>query len=281
VQRLRPRENRGVNGWWMCDEGRHDFHYINDKRRVLCCKVGGKDDLDIQGVTEKVGARLKEFAKADPQSVACLASAWLTLEELHALGSKQIGVLAQPATKDEVFPQFTIEADKNPDRAGAKLVLGSDVEAETARIIEGINAGRIKALYLVSGMPHFTPPPELLAALKKLEYLVVQDLLPGPLTEIAHVLLPSVTFAEKDGIFVNSHGHAQLLQRAIDPLPQGHDDLTIIQRVLRGTGVSDIKLASAREVFRQMSAACALLAALTHQTLGHKGVVLPRVSSDT
>jgi NADH-quinone oxidoreductase subunit G len=289
VQRLRPRENREVNGWWMCDEGRHDFHYINDKRRVLCCKAGGKDDLDIQGVTANVGARLKEFAKADPQSVACLASAWLTLEELHtlrqlfheALGSKQIGVLAQAATKDEVFPQFIIEADKNPNRAGLKLVLGADAEAETARIIEGINAGRIKALYLVSGMPHYTPPPELLAALKKLEHLVVQDLLLGPLTEIAHVLLPSVTFAEKDGVFVNSHGHAQLLRRAIDPLPQGHDDLTIIQRVLRGTGASDTKLASAREVFRQMSAAYPPLAGLTHQTLGHKGVVLSRVSSDT
>jgi NADH-quinone oxidoreductase subunit G len=282
VRRLRPRENRSVNDWWMCDDGRHDFHYINSKQRVTFCKVGGKDSLDILGVTAAVGARLKGFAAADPQSVAGLAGAWLTLEELHTLkrlfhdvlGCRQLGALAQAATQDEVFPGFRIEADRNPDRAGVALALGTDAEAETARIIEGMNAGRIKALYLVSSMPRYTPPPELLLALKKLEYLVVQDLRPGPLTDAAHVVLPGATFAEKDGVFINSRRRAQLLRRAIDPLPQGHDDLAVLQRVLQGTGAADAKLLPAREVFKQMSQAYPALSGLTHRALGEKGVIV-------
>jgi predicted molibdopterin-dependent oxidoreductase YjgC len=209
-------------------------------------------------------------------------SAWLTLEEMHtfkqlftnALNSVQVGSIAQEVTKDEEFPKFKIEADKNPNRAGLKLIFGEGVEKNTAKIIEGINAGRIKALYLVSSMPNFKPSAELLAALKKLEYLVVQDVIAGPMTEAAHVLLPGSSFAEKDGVFVNSQNRAQVIRRAIDPLGHGHDDLAILQRVLRAAGTAEVKLVSAREVFRRMGESYGDLAGMTHQTLGTKGAVV-------
>jgi NADH-quinone oxidoreductase subunit G len=282
VRRLQPRENVDVNGWWMCDGGRHDFHYINDKRRVIMVKSNGQASLDVQGESYKAGEKLKEYAKKDPAAVAGLASAWLTLEELHtfktlfadALGSLQVGLIAQADGKEEVFPKFKIHADKNPNRAGAKLVFGPDVEKQTKAIIDGINSGRIKALYLVNSMPHYAPPEELMKALKRLEYLVVQDMLSGPLTEIAHVVLPGSSYAEKDGVFVNADNRAQVLRRAIDPLGYGHDDLAILQRVLRAAGMMDAKLLSAREVFRRMAESYADLKGLTHQALGKKGLVI-------
>jgi NADH-quinone oxidoreductase subunit G len=270
VRRLRPRENRDVNDFWMCDYGRHDIGYSNDTKRIVLCKVDGTASMDVNAVAKAVGAKLAERAKADPQSVAGLASAWLTLEEMHlfrqlfveTLHAPLIGLLARPRTKDEVFPKFTIEADKNPNRAGAQLIFGPDVENTLQSIIDGINAGRIKTLYIVAGVPHFEPPAELVAALAKLEYLVVQDLFHGPLTEKAHVVLPSASFVEKDGVFVNSRRRAQVLRRAIDPLAQGHDDLSILQRVLKAAGASDVRLSSAQEVFRQMSKTCAGIAEL-------------------
>jgi len=282
VRRLQPRENVDVNGWWMCDHGRFDFNYINDRNRVIICKMDGKASLDIQNVAYKTGAKLAEYAKKDPASVAGLASAWITLEEMHTfkqlfadtLGSVQVGGLFQEFGKEEIFPKFKIEADKNPNRAGLKLIFGAEIESHTAKIIQGINAGRIKALYLLSSMPHFKPSAELLSALKKLEYLVVQDVLAGPLSELAHVLLPGSSYAEKDGVFVNQQNRAQVIRRAIDPLGQGHDDLAIVQRVLRAAGAPDTKLVSAREVFRRMSEGYPDLAGLTHQTLGDKGVVV-------
>jgi len=282
VRRLQPRENVDVNGWWMCDHGRHDFHYINDPKRVLICKADGKASMDIQKVAYDAGAKLAAYAKKDPGSVAGLVSAWLTLEEMHtfkqlfaeALGSVQVGGIAQAPGKEEAFPKFKIEADKNPNSAGLKLIFGPDVEANTAKVIAGINAGTIKALYLVGCMPNYTPSAELMAALKKLEYLVVQDILSGPIADAAHVLLPGSSYAEKDGVFVNSQNRAQLVRRAIDPLGHGHDDLALLQRVLRAAGAADTKLVSAREVFRRMAEKYPDLAGVSHQTLGDKGAVL-------
>jgi predicted molibdopterin-dependent oxidoreductase YjgC len=282
VRRLRPRENIEVNGWWMCDHGRHDYHYINDARRIIVCKSGGAASMNIQEVTNAAGEKLLQLAKANPSSVAGLASAWLTLEEMYtfkqlfteALGSLQIGLIAQAPGKEEIFPKFKIEGDKNPNSAGAKLVFGAGAADNFKQIVAGINAGTIKALYILSGMPHFTPPPELLEALPKLEYLIVQDLFPGPLTEKAAVVLPASSFAEKDGVFVNTDNRAQVVRRAIDPLGHGHDDLSILQRVLRGAGAADAKLISAREVFRRMAENIPELNGLTHQVLGEKGKAL-------
>jgi NADH-quinone oxidoreductase subunit G len=279
VRRLRPRANSAVNGWWMCDYGRHDWAYIHAAQRVTICKLDGKASLDIHGLTSAVGAKLAEYARIDPNSVAGLASAWLTLEELHtfkqlfadALRSEWLGLIAQPSGTEETFPGFKIEADKNPNRAGARLILGAEAEARTARIIDGIAGGRIKALYIVSGMPQYTPPPELLAVLPKLEYLVAQDLRYGPLTARAQVVLSGASFAEKDGVVVNSGQRAQLLRRAIDPLGQGHDDLSVLLHVLRGAGAGDAKLLSAGEVFRRMAETYPELAGLTHAVLGDKG----------
>jgi NADH-quinone oxidoreductase subunit G len=282
VRRLKPRENVDVNGWWMCDYGRHDIKYINDPKRFTTCRIDGNPTLDIQSVTNAVGLKLYEKAKVDPQSVAALASAWLTLEELYTfkqlfvdvLNTLQVGVLAGPVTKDEEFLKFKIEADKNPNRAGAKLLFGEQAEANTKKIIDGINAGKIKTLYIAGCIPHYSAPEELVKALSKLEYLVVQDMLPNALTEKAHVVLPGSSFAEKDGVFINSQNRAQVIRRGLDPLGHGHDDLAILQRVLRGTGKSDSKLTSAREVFRRMADAIPELGGMTHQTLGDKGAVI-------
>jgi NADH-quinone oxidoreductase subunit G len=282
LRRLKPRENTDVNGWWMCDHGRHDFRYVNDPKRIMACTVNNLPTLDIQSVLNGVGQKLLENASADPQSVAGLVNAWMTLEELYtfkqlfvdALKCLQVGVLAGPTTKAEEFLKFKIEADKNPNRSGVNLVFGAQAEANTKKIIDGINAGKIKTLYLVGGVPHFEAPAGLAAALSKLDYLVVQELTPSALTEKAHVVLPGSSFAEKDGVFINSQNRAQVIRRAIDPLAHGHDDLSILQRVLRGTGKSDIKLTSAREVFRRMAEVIPELQGLTHQKLGDKGVVL-------
>ncbi len=284
VRRLQPRENVEVNGWWMCDYGRHDFHYINDTKRVLMCAVDGKATLDIHSATKTTGEKLAKFAKNDPASVAGIVSAWLTVEELHTfkslfadtLGSLQVGLIAQAAGKEEIFPQFKIEADKNPNRAGAKLVFGAAIESQIKQIVDGINSGKIKAVYMVNCMPNYAPQQDgaLMEALKKLELLIVQDILNGPLTAAAHVVLPGSSFAEKDGVFVNSQNRAQLVRRAIDPLGQGHDDLSVLQRVAKAAGNADAKLLSAREVFRRMAETQPEFAELTHMAIGERGAMV-------
>ena len=283
VRRLVPRENAEVNGWWMCDRGRHDFKYINADSRVMQGRVG-QEAWPVISAAEEAGKRLADATKADPLSVAGLCSAWLTLEEMHlfkalfvdTLKCLQIGLLAEPDGQEQVFPKFKIEADRNPNRQGAKLIFGSDVEARTAGILEAAQAGRLKALYIVSSMPHFSPPPELLSAMAKVPLVIVQDLSRGPLTLNAGLVLPGSSFAEKDGIFINAAGRFQVLRRAIDPAGQGNDDLAVLQRVAKGAGAPEeiSKLRSAREVFRRMAEQYPALAGMSHKELGWKGRTL-------
>jgi NADH-quinone oxidoreductase subunit G len=278
VRRLVPRENRAVNAWWMCDRGRKDFPHIHSRERVLQARVDGQSRLVLLAA-ETAGQRLAEAAsRHGPESVAGLASAWLTLEELHlfrwlfaeVLKARPVGLLVEPDGQERVFPKFRIEKDHNPNRAGAQVILGPQAEAEAAGILAAARAGRLKALYVASSMPHFAPPPELLAALEQIPLVIVQDLLQGALAEKAQILLPGSSFVEKDGVFVNVLRRAQVIRRAIDPVAQGLDDLAVLQQVARGAGAV-VKAASARELFSELAARYPGLTGLSHQSLGRHG----------
>lgn len=283
VRRLVPRENRDVNLFWMCDRGRKDFEYIGEKDRVLQGRLNGQD-VPVLAACEAAGKVLSEAASADPDSVAGLCSVWLTVEEMHlfktlfvdVLKSLQVGLLAQADWEAKSFPKFKIEADRNPNAAGARAVFGPEAEENTVKVLEAARSGKLKVLYLASSMPHFEPPAMLLEALDKVETVIVQDLRHGTLSGKAKILLPGSSFAEKDGVFVNSQNRAQVLRRAIDPLGQGNDDLAVIQRVAKAAGAPEElgRLRSARVVFQRMAEQYAQFAELSHQTLGRQGKIL-------
>ena len=62
-------------------------------------------------------------------------------------------------------------------------------------------------------------PERLTAILAKIELLIVQDLRLRPQFARAAVVLPTTTFAEKDGTFTNHAGRVQRIQRALATPP--------------------------------------------------------------
>ena len=68
---------------------------------------------------------------------------------------------------------------------------------------------------------------------KKLELLIVQDIFMHETAEIADVVLPATSFAEKDGTFTNSERRVQRVRKAIDPVGDSRPDWVIIQDVAR------------------------------------------------
>ena len=102
-------------------------------------------------------------------------------------------------------------------------------------MVTAIDAGRLKAMYITGENPLLSEPDLHHAeeTFKKLDFLVVQDIFMHETAEIADVVLPAASFAEKDGTFTNSERRVQRVRKAIEPVGHSRPDWDIIQDVAR------------------------------------------------
>ena len=100
-------------------------------------------------------------------------------------------------------------------------------------MVPAIDEGRMKAMYITGENPLLSEPDLHHAeeTFKKLELLIVQDIFMHETAEIADVVLPATSFAEKDGTFTNSERRVQRVRKAIDPVGDSKPDWEIIQNV--------------------------------------------------
>jgi len=101
-------------------------------------------------------------------------------------------------------------------------------------IIDGIENGNIRALYIAGANPLATWPDNrrIKKALAKLELLIVQDILASELTTMAHVVLPGSAAAEKCGTFTSPDGRVQSLQQAVQPPADAREDIAILSDII-------------------------------------------------
>ena len=109
------------------------------------------------------------------------------------------------------------------------------------QIMSAVLEGKIKAIYLMGENPLLSDPDanHVRKALEKLEFLVVQDIFLSETAQLAQVVLPATTFAEKDGTFTNTERRVQRVRKAIAPIGDAKPDWWItcqIARRMRGKG---------------------------------------------
>ena len=97
-------------------------------------------------------------------------------------------------------------------------------------MFDKILEGKIKALYIFGEDPFITLPnlERLKNGLHQLEFLVVQDLFMTHIGSYAQVILPGVSFAEKDGTFTNMERRVQRVRKAISPVGDSRPDWKIL-----------------------------------------------------
>ncbi|WP_457597952.1 molybdopterin oxidoreductase family protein, partial [Hydrogenimonas sp.] len=98
------------------------------------------------------------------------------------------------------------------------------------QIIEGIEKGEIKALWVVATNPlvSFPDQPRLRKALKKLEMLVVQDSFMSDTAELADVLFGAATWSEKMGTYTNSERRCNLAKKSVPNYKDSKSDFEIV-----------------------------------------------------
>jgi len=133
---------------------------------------------------------------------------------------------------------------------------------------EMLSNPEIKALYVMGANPARHLESE---TLPKLEFLVVQDLFLTETAQQADVVLPAVTFAEKDGSMTNVDHHVQAVRRALRPLPGAKTDWEILIEVGKHMG-RKWSYTSPQDVLLEIAESNPLYAGLDWEELGKQGV---------
>ena len=245
IWRLVPRLNDEVNSTWMCDAGRLNYEFVNSEERLREPMVARDDTLVSAEWDDAIAATanaLQHFANTrGAQALGAVISPHLTNEEnfrfgqvLRTLGVERVAMAVRRGKADD----FLIKAEKAANGRGVRelgLVAGDDDGLE--HLLKSIEDGTVKGLYLCGDdLLGVADQARLARIFEKLELLIVQNLWLRPEFARAQVVLPSTTFAEKDGTFTNHAGRVQRIWKAIEPPPGWLSDGEIFTRLVNAFG---------------------------------------------
>lgn len=109
------------------------------------------------------------------------------------------------------------------------------------QIIDAIERGEIKALWLVATNPLISFPDQnkLRKALRKLDLLVVQDAFKSETALKADVVFSAATWSEKEGTYTNSERRCNYAKKAVEPLGETKSDFDIIVEFSKYFGIQE------------------------------------------
>lgn len=253
IHRIRPRFNEKVNQWWISDEQRFGWKYVQREDRL-------RQPMIRRGA-ERLPARWEELpsvlrfrfeqaaAGNEGEAVAAVLSPMMSCEEAWLLAVFIRAAAPRAALvpgytpirgEDRRFPKgFVIRAEKCPNRRGMERII-ANAGGPTLPLAEFIRAcaeGGFRAAFVTGGYPDSWVSKEMAEALGKLEFLVVHDLFASPLSTAATVLIPSVPWTEREGCFMNVDGLVQPFERAVPPLEGCKADGQFLYELTRETGL--------------------------------------------
>jgi formate dehydrogenase major subunit len=144
-------------------------------------------------------------------------------------------------------------------------------------MFQSIEEGKIKALYIMGENPMVSDPDlhHVEKVLKKLDLLVVQDIFLTETAQLAHVVLPGISFAEKDGTFSATDRRVQRVRKAMDPLGEAKPDSEIISSIAQRMGSTDFQYGSPEEIFKEMALLTPIYQGITYQRIEKDGIQWP------
>ncbi len=146
-------------------------------------------------------------------------------------------------------------------------------------VVEMMNAacdGKVKAMYILGENPVLTDPDanHVEEALKSLDFLVVQDIFLTETAKLADVVLPGVTFAEKNGTFTNTERRVQMVKKAIAPLGNSRQDWEIICQLARALDY-EMDYQSPSQVMEEIVSLTPIYAGINYDRVDGEGLQWP------
>lgn len=143
-------------------------------------------------------------------------------------------------------------------------------------MMELAHKGEFKALYIIGENPMVSDPNlnHAKKSLKNLDLLVVQDIFLTETAQMADVVLPSASFAEKDGTFTNTERKVQRVRRAIKSPGQAREDRQIISDLSARMGYP-MNYRSSRAIMEEISRLTPSYRGITYNRLNTRGIHWP------
>ncbi len=226
--RLTPRYAPDVNGYWMCDIGRFDYHWIEGDERLQSPLVregaGHHQSTTWDAAIKALGERASAVAAS---GMTFLVSAHASNEEIFVIEKLAGAIAVSWKSTEKQQPEgtkFRVPRTDAPNVNGARdLGLpvggGNDGAPDLGALRQAVEAGQVPALYV------FDPGPagslgdvSWVAAARqsgKLSLLVYQGVLMSDLARAADVVLPGAAWVEKDGTYTNDQGRVQAAREGV------------------------------------------------------------------
>ena len=179
------------------------------------------------------------------------------------------------------YQRVTVPAIRQKFEALWKAKLSEKEGLTAPEMLRAAEIGELKALYIMGENPALSDPDttHTVKALKSLDLLVVQDIFLTETAELAHVVLPGASFAEKVGTFTNTERRVQRVRRAVNSPGTAMKDSLILMELSKRLGY-EMNYSHSVEIFREIGQAWPALAGMSYARLEDGGIQWPCPTPD-
>jgi len=146
-------------------------------------------------------------------------------------------------------------------------------------VVEILNAayeGKIRGIFVMAENPAMSDPDlnHAREALKRVEFLVVSDVFMTETAELADVILPGVTIAEKDGTITNTERRVQRIRKAIEPIGYSKPEWKIICELSQKMGYN-MSYNDPSEIMEEIASLTPIYGGMYYHRLDNGGLQWP------
>ncbi len=277
VMRLKPRFNDEVNDWWMCDEGRYGYKFIDHNRitQPVIRMDGAVRAVDWNELTENFLKSLKKLKPKD--EIAVLVSPQMTNEELYLakrffvkdLGIEKIYLVR--TNPDGYQDDLLLRADKHPNRKGAEWIGFVEQDKQTKSLFDQLTKSLKGLIVFGQDIVSLFPEKNLADAIGRLEFSAFFGSNYNQTSELVQYVFPAATYAEKNGTFTNFEGRIQRIRKALPALGESQPESEILMMLATKLHL-DWPYQNEEDVFNGLGRSVEQFQGLNYKKLGTEGI---------
>jgi len=296
----------------ICDEGLHDLSFIAERCENFDEFKKSLKNFDLESVEkitgvpgEKIVEAARIYANGNPSSLLytmgitqhshgtdnVIATANLAMltgnigkpgSGVNPLrGQNNVQGACDMGALPNVYPGY--QAVTSPDvkqkfEAAWGCELNPDPGLTLTEMIDAAYDKKIKSAFLLVGENPLLSDPGIqhtVEALSNLELFVVQDMFLTETSQLADIVLPAASFAEKDGTFTNTERRVQLVRKAMEPVGQSKTDWQIICDIARKMGKQGFDYTDPSQIFDEIAGLTPSYGGISYERLEKESVQWP------